>query len=135
MPRYATLRVVEPDSFGAQLRRRRKKIRWSREKLAEACGLSLPGIENIELRNPKPKRTSVIDIGAALERAGGWTVAEALAAAGQPPLSDDEKPGTAPSTNPYTDPVEREIWALTDLPEAERRAYIELLRQRRSQTG
>jgi transcriptional regulator with XRE-family HTH domain len=135
MPRYATLRVVEPDSFGAQLRRRRKKIRWSREKLAEACGLSLAGIENIEMRNPKPKRTSVIDIATALERAGAWTVAEALEAAGQPPLADDEQPGDATDTNPYTDPVEREIWALTDLPEAERRAYIELLRQRRSQTG
>lgn len=46
--------------------------------------------------------------------------------------SDDAQPV---DDNPYTDPAEREIWKLTELPESERLLYIQLLRERRRTAG
>lgn len=57
--------------------------------------------------------------------AGGEPHGELLTVASHAPADD----------SPYSDPAEREIWKLTELPESERLLYIQLLRERRRAAG
>lgn len=60
---------------------------------------------------------------------------EAILGGGEPTLREANTHAPAVTGNPYSDPLERAIWDTTELPEAERRAYIELMRERRRAAG
>ena len=54
----------------AQIRAARAIIGWKQSKLAEACGLSLTGLNNIERGTSSPRVCNLSSIQKALEKAG-----------------------------------------------------------------
>lgn len=106
-PFDATIQAVL-STFATELLARRTRIGWSRERLVQEAGVALATVERIEKGTTgSPKRTSIIDLSFALQRAGVWTVAEALSAADEPPLADYEQAAIAAS-----DPKDRidQLW-------------------------
>lgn len=100
--------------------------------LAREFGVSESGLRNIRVGRNEPSDLTKHRI----EEALGWEPGSVEAVLdGGDPTPTNAKPAPQPEDNPYTDPAEREIWKLTELPESERLLYIQLLRERRRAAG
>ncbi|MGW1682468.1 helix-turn-helix domain-containing protein [Saccharopolyspora sp. NPDC002376] len=105
------------------IRAERERRGWSQGDLAEAAGVARNTVASLErglaLREGKE---------AAIERALGWRLGsiDTLRNGGEPTPAEAQ-----PSPPPeLRDDVERQIWAITDLPEDLRWTYIYLRRDR-----
>lgn len=136
MPRYA--RVGDMNRTPAQ--RLGELVREQRERVgiyhivdgATKAGVSRETWAKLE-RGDSVSRATYRKIEDALQWEHGSC--EATLGGGEPTIREANTHAPAVTGNPYTDPLEREIWNLTALPEDERRAYIELMRERRRAAG
>lgn len=114
------------------MNQRRLELRMSWTEVARSAGMSISGLGFIRRGEREPIALSR----AKLEDALWWQAGsiDAILEGGEPMPAKAKRISMPPELRgdePYTDPVEREIWALTELPEEERRAFIERLRARR----
>ena len=102
-----------PLSLGTRIRRARERRRLTQLELAEAVGVSVRAVSDWERDRTRPKNRLGV-----LEEFFGVSLTE----------PDDAEV--------YTDPVEQAIWEDESIPdEADRRAVIEEIRERRRRHG
>lgn len=123
--------TAPPEDLDQHMNARRIELRMTWREVAEAADMSESGLRAIRKgRNPASDLAK-----GRIEWALWWEAGsiDAILEGGEPTPAKAQRVPTPPELagddNLYTDPVERRVWSLTDLPEEERRDIIMRIRR------